>query len=251
MICRRCGNQIEEHENYCPNCGEPAIQSANQQINYAYAQVPRPEVKKNPGIGIVALVMGILGLLAWCIPIVGFPVGIIALVFGIVAINKSNKAMSIAGIVMGVICLIATVINGAIGAYMGYNGQLWFQKGNDTADVYEIEDIGTHVFTIKDENGNVLITNGIKSAEASYIDAMGEDTGAEVVVNIVFDKYTADEFARVTEEHVGESLGIYLDGEIILNPRVNAAITDGECVVNGFDSFEEAKRVAKMLSACD
>lgn len=32
------------------------------------------------------------------------------------------------GIVLGIICLVLTIINSAIGAYQGYHGEAWFQK---------------------------------------------------------------------------------------------------------------------------
>lgn len=86
------------------------------------------------GLAIISLVFGIVGLLAWIIPIIGLPVGVVALVLGILGIKKSNKGMSIAGIVLGVICLVLTIINGAIGAYQGYHGDAWFQKGSATTE---------------------------------------------------------------------------------------------------------------------
>ena len=73
-------------------------------------------------------------MLAWIIPIIGLPVGIVALVLGILGIKKSSKGMSIAGIVLGVICLVLTIINSAIGAYQGYHGEAWFQKRANTTE---------------------------------------------------------------------------------------------------------------------
>lgn len=37
----------------------------------------------------------------------------------------------LAGIVLGIICLVLTIINSAIGAYQGYHGEAWFQKGSN------------------------------------------------------------------------------------------------------------------------
>ena len=45
--------------------------------------------------------------------------GIIALVLGIIGLKKSSKGMSIVGIVLGIICLVLTIINSAIGGFYG------------------------------------------------------------------------------------------------------------------------------------
>ena len=65
-----------------------------------------------------SLVLGIIGLIAWILPLIGFPVVIIGLILGI-------KKKYTAGIVLNVIALVLTVANSAIGAYMGANGMLF------------------------------------------------------------------------------------------------------------------------------
>ena len=65
----------------------------------------------------VSLVLGICSLIAWFIPLLGFPVSIIGLILGI-------KDKYTAGIVLNVIGLALTVGNSAIGAFMGANGML-------------------------------------------------------------------------------------------------------------------------------
>ena len=70
---------------------------------------------------LVSLSLGILSLLFWLIPLLGFPVSIVGLVFGI-------RRKYTPGIILNIIGLCLTVANAAIGAYMGATGQLWFQK---------------------------------------------------------------------------------------------------------------------------
>ena len=64
-----------------------------------------------------SLVLGLIGLIAWIIPLIGFPVTIVGLILGI-------KKKYTPGIVLNVICLLLTVANSAIGAFMGYHGML-------------------------------------------------------------------------------------------------------------------------------
>ena len=77
--------------------------------NYMYEQQPPQEEKK--GMSIASMVLGIVGLIAWCIPIIGGPVGIVGLILGIVGMKKGGKGMAIAGIIMSVITIILAVIN--------------------------------------------------------------------------------------------------------------------------------------------
>ena len=85
-----------------------------------------PEVEKGGfEVAIASLVLGIIGAFAWLIPVVGFPVTIVGLILGIKGINSPNRGISIAGLVLNIIFLVATIINSAIGAYLGATGQLF------------------------------------------------------------------------------------------------------------------------------
>ncbi len=91
--------------------------------NNNYQQMPQPAPEKK-GLSIASMVLGICGFLAWCIPLFGYPVCVTGLVLGVVGIQKGGKGMAIAGIIMCVLTLILTIINSALGAYMGATGQL-------------------------------------------------------------------------------------------------------------------------------
>ena len=77
-------------------------------------------------MAIAGLILGITGLLAWIIPIFGLPITITGLVLSIKARKDiSQRGMSTAGIVLNIIGLVATIVNSAIGAYLGATGQLF------------------------------------------------------------------------------------------------------------------------------
>ena len=80
----------------------------------------RPQ--ESNGKSVASLVLGIVGVIAWCLPILGLPVGVIGLIMGIQGYNRS---MAMAGIVLSIICLVLTIINSSIGAYMGSQGMLF------------------------------------------------------------------------------------------------------------------------------
>jgi uncharacterized membrane protein len=73
-----------------------------------------------------SLVLGILGVFAWIFPLAGFPITITGLILGILGQKKENKNVAIAGMILCIITLVATIINSAIGAYLGATGQLFY-----------------------------------------------------------------------------------------------------------------------------
>lgn len=75
-----------------------------------------PEEKK--GMSIASLVLGIVGLVAWCLPLLGYPVSIVGIILGAVGMKKGGKGMAIAGIILCALCLIATLVNSIAGAMM-------------------------------------------------------------------------------------------------------------------------------------
>lgn len=83
------------------------------------------QLQEKKGMSIASMILGLVGLVAWCLPIVGFPVTIAGLVLGILGIKKGGKGMAIAGIVLCSITLIITLVNSVLGAYLGATGQLY------------------------------------------------------------------------------------------------------------------------------
>lgn len=81
----------------------------------------KPKSKK----GVISFILGIIGLIGWVLPIIGAPVTIVGLVLGIKGRNSNHKKLATAGIVLCIIGLFATVVNGAIGSYKGGTGTLF------------------------------------------------------------------------------------------------------------------------------
>ncbi len=88
-----------------------------------YTNNSNPPEKK--GMSIASLVLGICGFVAWCIPLLGYPVTIVGLILGCTGMKKGGRTMAIIGIILCIITLILTIVNSALGAYMGATGQLY------------------------------------------------------------------------------------------------------------------------------
>ena len=75
------------------------------------------------GKAVASMILGIAGLVAWFIPLIGLPITVIGLTLGIISLKSNNRGMATAGIIMSILGLVLTIINGSIGAYLGATGQ--------------------------------------------------------------------------------------------------------------------------------
>lgn len=88
----------------------------------------------------------------------------------------------------------------------------------------------------------------LKSAQLQFA---GQNTGQlsnEPIVAIDFDEDGAELFETITRNNVGESLAIFLDGEMLSAPRINEAITGGSAVISGGFNPDEARALAENLN---
>jgi len=68
-------------------------------------------------------------------------------------------------------------------------------------------------------------------------------------VALQFNDEGAKLFGDLTAAHVGEPIAIFLDGEIISSPVVQAAIYGGQAIITGDFTLDEAKLLAQRLNA--
>jgi len=95
----------------------------------------------------------------------------------------------------------------------------------------------------KTEDGETVLTGAdLADAREQY-----DPATMQAVVNLTWSAEGAKVFADVTTEHVGRTLGIYLDGQLLQNPVIKQPILDGKAVITGYESLEEAHRIAVLL----
>jgi protein-export membrane protein SecD len=75
-----------------------------------------------------------------------------------------------------------------------------------------------------------------------------DPTTREPAVTLEFNDEGKALFAKITEENVGNIVGIFLDGRPISEPVVNEAIRDGRAVITGNFGIEEAKELVRNLN---
>ncbi|MGN0403344.1 MAG: SecDF P1 head subdomain-containing protein [Acetatifactor sp.] len=94
-----------------------------------------------------------------------------------------------------------------------------------------------------------VILTGANILEAS-VSRVETVTGAgEYQVLIQFDDEGTVLFAEGTKKHLGNSIAIVFDGNILSEPRVTAAITDGRAVITGIGSYEECSVLATFINS--
>lgn len=70
------------------------------------------------GMSIASLILGIIGLVAWILPLLGYPINIIGLLLGIISNKKEKNKFSKTGIILSAIGLGITAINSIAGVIM-------------------------------------------------------------------------------------------------------------------------------------
>jgi hypothetical protein len=89
-----------------------------------YPRYRRPRRRRgSQGSAIASLVLGIVGMVACCLPILGFPVTITGLCLGIVGLRSRGQAMAIAGVILNSIGLLLTILNAVAGFFMAATGR--------------------------------------------------------------------------------------------------------------------------------
>lgn len=87
--------------------------------------MPLPPPVDNPtGKATAGLVLGIIGMLAWFIPLFGLPITVVGLIMAVKGMKSTSRGVATAGVALCIIGLVLTIANGAIGAYLGATGQL-------------------------------------------------------------------------------------------------------------------------------
>ena len=74
---------------------------------------------------LVGFILGLVSIIAWYIPLIGFPVSVCGIVFSALGLKSSNRTKAVAGLTLSIIFLVVTFINSAMGAIM-YSSLLYY-----------------------------------------------------------------------------------------------------------------------------
>ncbi len=138
---------------------------------------------------------------------------------------------------------------------LGRPGSLYFirQTDDDGNANYQYDSSSGSYQLTKDldeiiaDGDAVLSGTDVSNATAGYqSDSMNNQ---EIVVQLTFTDEGTQKFADATTKayEAGESIGIYYDGSFISVPRVSSAITNGQAVITGESSLEDAQTLASTI----
>ncbi len=88
----------------------------------------------------------------------------------------------------------------------------------------------------------------LQSASLQFAGGSGAQLSNEPIVSITFNDEGAALFEKITTEHTGQSLAIFLDGELLSAPRINERIVGGSAVISGSFTPDEARELAQNLN---
>ena len=127
-------------------------------------------------------------------------------------------------------------------AEIGQTAMLSFYKGASSTDAD-----GKYIPT----GDKVLDGNDIASAKAAYqpVDANGTEYQNVVVLELKDSGKSAFAAATAAQAATKGVISIWLDDQPISEPTVNEAITDGQAIITGSATFEEAKALADLITS--
>jgi hypothetical protein len=73
---------------------------------------------KKETLAMVGFILGIVSIIAWYIPLIGFPVTVGGIIFCGLGLNSNNHGKAIAGLILSIIFLVVTLINSALGVIL-------------------------------------------------------------------------------------------------------------------------------------
>ncbi|MCK4355423.1 protein translocase subunit SecD [Candidatus Parcubacteria bacterium] len=115
-------------------------------------------------------------------------------------------------------------------------------EGKTMEEIQEIENWELGLQDIFQETG--LTGKYMKNAEMGF-----DQTMYEPLIMLQFDDEGSKLFEELTERNIGKPLAIYIDGMVISAPTVQQRISGGKAQITGKFTIDEAKELARNLSA--
>jgi len=130
---------------------------------------------------------------------------------------------------------------------IGETPQLEFALLRPEAKDFSQEELETKPFgEIFSQTG--LTGRYLERAQLQFTQQGGAQMAGQPIVLLTFDSEGKDLFAKITRENTGEILAIFLDGVPISTPVINEEISDGQAVISGNFTPDEAKALVRDLN---
>jgi len=99
-----------------------------------------------------------------------------------------------------------------------------------------------------DYDNPTVWVSGTDIANAQAASQSDQRTGSsEFVVQLQLNEEGAAKFADATAKYLNQIIYIVYDGEVVSSPRVQSVISDGNCIIEGMESYEAATTLASTI----
>lgn len=130
----------------------------------------------------------------------------------------------------------------------GYH--LIYKKSEVSTPAYDVSRILVKKQTAADiVTPEPYISTGLNGSQLKRATVQFQGQTNEPVIALEFNKDGADLFAKLTRENLNKTIAIYLDGSVLSAPRVQSEIVDGNAIITGRFTIEEAKTLAMRLNS--
>ncbi len=113
-----------------------------------------------------------------------------------------------------------------------------YEAATSTEDMYDAQ--VAHLLLFKD--------TGLTGSLVGRAVVEFEQTANQPVVGLTFTGEGKDLFSQITRDHVGDYLGIFLDGALIQQPVIRDHISNGQAQISGGFTLDEAKTLVRNLN---
>lgn len=102
----------------------------------------------------------------------------------------------------------------------------------------------TGELTFVGPDGNVILTGKDVKEASAYMTKDNKN-----LVSLKLNEEGTKKFAEATQKFLNQPISIKMDEEVLTSPKVNAVINNGEAVIEGMSSLEEANSIANIIQS--
>ena len=126
-------------------------------------------------------------------------------------------------------------------------GEVFDDEGNPLVDLNKIIALQDSRYVNTDLTGKYLQKATLQFTQAGL--NTGGGIQSQPYIALSFDAEGAQLFEEITSENIGKTIAIYLDGQLVSAPVVNAAIPGGQAIIQGGFTVDEAKTTVGRLNS--
>ena len=113
--------------------------------------------------------------------------------------------------------------------------------------VQELGETAMLTFCAGQDNTNVIL-KGAQDIKEAYAGVHPENPSLPVVALELTEQGTS-KFATATQTYLGQVISIWMDDTMLSAPQVNSVITNGQAIIDGMGSVDEAVALANKINA--